>query len=402
MKKILFISNTANFAKFNRHFMKWCFEQGWQVDYCAPDDEHITDYCNEHIVLSIPRNPFHVIQLYKCVKQLKAIINKEQYDIVHCHSPAGGVLGRLASRIARKKIGTKVIYTAHGFHFFHGVRLINWLVYYPVEWILSFITDILITINLEDYQRAIKHMHSKEIYKFDGIGCNPDVFSPVRSREEKQDLRAWGHFDRSSFILLYTAEFIPRKNHALLFKILPELKQKIPNLHLVLAGKGELLEYYKNYAQSHNMADYVSFIGYTNDMQYYCKISDVLVMPSHQEGLPISMVEAVLTGLPVVASNIRGHVDIISDYKNGYLCNIKKPKSFVDAIYRLYTHPALCRALTGYNKDFAEKYSVDVAVEKMGYIYNSCIYAYKDLHPDTRKDDPEYVYKVSVLQPVFN
>lgn len=154
MNKILFLSNTANFSKFNRPFMRWFKEQGWQVDYCSAGEENILD-CDNQFSIDIARSPFSVKNL-QGLRQLKDILASGNYQILHCHTPMGGVLGRLAAYRLRKQGKIKVIYTAHGFHFYTGAPLINWLLYYPMEKLLSQWTDVIITINEEDYERAKK------------------------------------------------------------------------------------------------------------------------------------------------------------------------------------------------------------------------------------------------------
>lgn len=154
MNKILFLSNTANFSKFNRPFMRWFKEQGWQVDYCSAGEENILD-CDNQFSIDIARSPFSFKNL-QGLRQLKGILASGNYQILHCHTPMGGVLGRLAAYQLRKEGKIKVIYTAHGFHFYTGAPLINWLLYYPMEKLLSQWTDVIITINEEDYERAKK------------------------------------------------------------------------------------------------------------------------------------------------------------------------------------------------------------------------------------------------------
>lgn len=154
MNKILFLSNTANFSKFNRPFMRWFKEQGWQVDYCSAGEENILD-CDNQFSIDIARSPFSVKNL-QGLRQLKDILASGNYQILHCHTPMGGVLGRLAAYRLRKQGKIKVIYTAHGFHFYTGAPLINWLLYYPMEKLLAQWTDVIITINEEDYERAKK------------------------------------------------------------------------------------------------------------------------------------------------------------------------------------------------------------------------------------------------------
>lgn len=213
--------------------------------------------------------------------------------------------------------------------------------------------------------------HSK-IYKIDGVGINLEKYYPVKSEEEKNGLRMQNGFFVDDFILIYTAEFIPRKNHRLLFDILPGLKAKIPNLKVILCGKGELLEYYKDFAAQNKM-DYVTFTGYTKNVADYCRISDVLVMPSHQEGLPLSMIESIATGLSVVASKIRGHTDVIEDCVNGFLFDENDSEGFSKAIILLYKNPSLRTEMGKRNAIEAQKYSVDIAVSNMSEIYSSLI-----------------------------
>lgn len=152
MKKILFLSNTANFSKFNRPYMRWFKEQGWQVDYCSAGEENVLD-CDNQYSIPIERSPFS-LKNFKALKQLKELLRNNEYDILHCHTPMGGVIGRLAAKRLWKTGKIKVIYTAHGFHFYKGAPFINWIIYYPIEKWLSHFTDIIVTINEEDYEKA--------------------------------------------------------------------------------------------------------------------------------------------------------------------------------------------------------------------------------------------------------
>jgi glycosyltransferase EpsD len=147
MPKILFVSNTANFSKFNRPFMRWFKQQGWQVDYVSAGEETVLD-CDKQYAICMTRTPFDLRNI-KAYKELKKIL-LNNYDIIHCHTPMGGVLTRLAAR----KSKAKIIYTSHGFHFYKGSPLLNWVIYYQVEKFLLKYTDCLVTINQEDYYLA--------------------------------------------------------------------------------------------------------------------------------------------------------------------------------------------------------------------------------------------------------
>ncbi len=152
MKKVLFLSNTANFSKFNRPYMRWFKEQGWQVDYASAGEETVLD-CDNQYSISIARSPFSLKNL-RALKELKKLLSENHYDILHCHTPMGGVIGRLAAKKLWKEHKIKVIYTAHGFHFYKGAPLLNWLLYYPMEKWLAACTDVIVTINEEDYEKA--------------------------------------------------------------------------------------------------------------------------------------------------------------------------------------------------------------------------------------------------------
>ena len=156
MKKVLFLSNTANFSKFDRPYMRWFKERGWQVDYCSLGEERVLD-CDNQYSICIARSPFSFKNL-RGLRELKKLLSENQYDILHCHTPMGGVIGRIAAKKLWKEGKIKVIYTAHGFHFYKGAPLLNWLVYFPIEWVCSFFTDTLITINQEDYTFAKKQV----------------------------------------------------------------------------------------------------------------------------------------------------------------------------------------------------------------------------------------------------
>jgi len=147
--KVLFVSNTANFSKFNRPFMRWFRERGWQVDYASAGEEEVAD-CDNQFAVTMSRGPFSLRNI-GAYWQLKAIL-RNNYDIVHCHTPMGGCIARLAAR----GTAAKIVYTAHGFHFYRGAPLLNWLLFYPVEKRLVKYTDCLITINEEDYDTAKK------------------------------------------------------------------------------------------------------------------------------------------------------------------------------------------------------------------------------------------------------
>jgi glycosyltransferase EpsD len=213
-----------------------------------------------------------------------------------------------------------------------------------------------------------KNSRCRRLFHIDGVGVDVKRFHPVAARE-KNRLRETFGFGAGDFIILYTAEFIPRKNHAFLLQQVPMLLQSIPELKLLLAGKGELLEACKETAADLWIAEIVHFLGYRDDVEILCQIADLYVSPSRQEGLAVSNLEAMACGLPLACSRIRGATDIITEGRNGFLFDLNDPKKMVDLIITLYKNADLRETIARNNVAGAQRFSVDTAVAKMADIY---------------------------------
>jgi len=362
MSRILYISNTANFSKFNRPFMRWFREQGWQVDYVSAGEEPILD-CDNQYAISIERSPY-TFRNFKAYKELKKIL-LNGYDIIHCHTPMGGFLGRLAAKNIRAK--AKIIYTAHGFHFYKGAPLLNWLIYYPIEKYLAKYTHMLITINEEDYSIAKKKFTScRNIHKIDGVGVDLDRFKPYNN---KKQLRKDFGINETDFVILYIAEFTARKNHRLLINSLEKIREKVKTLKVIFVGTGPLLEKYENRIKAAGLSETVLFWGYRNDIEKICNIADVAVSPSKQEGLPIGIVECLASGLPVVCSRIRGHIDVIKHGINGLLFSNKD--EMIEDILKIYNSKSLAEELSINAREASKQYNRELIMRKMTEIYKN-------------------------------
>ncbi|MCR5517713.1 MAG: glycosyltransferase family 4 protein [Lachnospiraceae bacterium] len=253
--------------------------------------------------IPIPRslNPAYVLRAYKDVKK---IVSTEHYNLIHCHSPIGGVILRQAAKPERKK-GTKVIYTAHGFHFCDGAPVMNWLIYYPIEKYYSRYTDVLITINKEDYRRAVKKLHAKKTVYVPGIGVDTDKYVA----RESARIRIRKEFDikDSDIMLLSVGEFNKNKNH----KAVIEAIKGIDNLTYVIVGKSEKEQELQ--LQASKCGVNLKLAGFRNDVADFYSAADVYVLPSFREGLNVSLMEAMASGLPVACGRIRGNTDLIKE-----------------------------------------------------------------------------------------
>ncbi len=366
MKKILFLSNTANFSKFNRPFMRWFTEQGWQVDYCSAGEEKVYDCVNQYSI-SIARSPFSLKNI-KAYKELKKILEENHYEILHCHTPMGGVIGRLAAKKLWREGKIKVIYTAHGFHFYKGAPLLNWILYYSMEKWLCHYEDTLVTINNEDFERTKKWGRT---YKIDGVGVNLSRFHSC-SKEEKIIFRKELGFSANDFIITVVAECNKNKNQIMLVRNIDKLNTFIPNLKVLLIGK-ETLPIVRKYVTENLLFDTVQFLGYRNDVEKLTMISDIAFSASLREGLPVNIIEAMACGIPVVCSNNRGHRSLIKDGETGFIFNSKSDKEMIEAIRKLKENPVLREQMAERNIEESKKYSVDIAINNMAIIYEELI-----------------------------
>ncbi len=362
-KKILFTSHTANFSKFNRPLMRMLKEQGNEVHYASAGEEEVLD-CDKHFTIPFARSPLKLDNL-KAIRQLRSLIEKEKYDLIHTHTPMGSVVTRLAARGARKNYGTKLIYTAHGFHFFKGAPLLNWAIYYPIEKSLARYTDTLITINSEDFSRA-KRNFTTQVEYITGVGVDIERFQSVSATKKKQLRKEYG-FAADDFILIYIAELNGNKNQAFLIKQMEVLKAKIPSIKLIFCGIGSSEATYKKLVNTLDLNDEIKFLGYRKDVDCLLALSDIAVSSSKREGLGVNLIEAMAVGLPLVASHNRGHRDLITSELNGYL--FISGEDFIEFVVRLYRDKERVKKIRKHNLSTVSKYSVPASVTTMQNIY---------------------------------
>ena len=342
-KKVLFVATVVktHMMQFHIPYLKMFQEMGWETavasknDYENPDDCQIP-YCDTYYNIPFERLPWKPknIQSYK---MLKKIIDEGNYDLIHCHTPVGAMIARLAALAARKK-GTKVIYTAHGFHFFKGAPLMNWLLFYPAEWLLAPVTDVLITINKEDHARALKQLHAKRIEYVPGVGIHTEKFREQNvDRLEKRSSLGYGSDD---LLALTVAEMTPNKNHITILKALALLKdrEEFQHIHYLICGRGEMWASLEESARELGISDHVNFLGYRTDAPELYKASDLFLFVTFREGLSVALMEAMSSGMPIVAAKIRGNTDLIDDGVSGVFSE-NSPEAVAEHILAMYRDP---------------------------------------------------------------
>lgn len=388
-KKVLFVATKdIHFDAFHLPTFKWFKENGYKIHTAAVGDLNLPFVDQRHDI-PIQRSPFSLKNI-AAYQELKKIMDQHSYQIIHCHTPMGGVLSRLAARNTRLK-GTKVLYTAHGFHFCKGSPLINWMMYYPIEKSLAHMTDCLITINHEDYQLAkdrkfkavtIKHVH--------GVGVDNERFHPI-SAFSKAVLRSEQGYKDETFILFYAAEFNKNKNQQLLIRALSSIKEQIPQAKLLLAGTGPLLEECKRTAARLGVDQMVDFLGFRKDINRLLKISDLAVASSLREGLPVNIMEAMSCGLPVIATENRGHLELLQHEKNGYLIPSEDEKQFSSRILELYRSKEQRESMGKSSKEIINaSYTLEQVRAELNQIYTGYMVG------DADEDPGKKYYRTSI------
>ena len=343
-KNILILTTTNEFlGKFERENVRILKRMGYCVHYAANMDEphYISD--QERIrkmgvmvhSIAIVRSPYMVKENRKALCQLLELIEKYQIQIIHCHTPVGGLLGRLAGKFYKKRRLT-VIYTAHGFHFYKGAPPLNWLVYYKVEKRLARYTDILIVINREDYEAAKKFRlrDSGCLYQIPGVGLDRKRFSPLSDKEKSENRKKFG-IPQDAFFLISIGELNENKNHKIMLEALAKMREKkkdISKIHYVICGDGFFREQLKNQIKEHKLEEHVFLFGHRKKIPEILGCADASVFPSKREGLGMAGLESLSMGIPVIASDNRGTREYMKHKRNGYICRYDDVDGFIKGV----------------------------------------------------------------------
>ncbi|WP_404445986.1 glycosyltransferase family 4 protein [Sutcliffiella horikoshii] len=366
--KILYVTTVSNTVNaFLIPHIKMLFNQGHHVDVAfnivQDVDSRLIDLgCKVH-KLEFERSPMKK-QNYSAYKKLKKIISDEEYDIVHTHTPVASASARLA---CRKMDNVKVVYTAHGFHFYKGAPILNWILYYPVERLLSRYTDVLITINTEDYERAKGSFNSRTVEYLPGVGL--EFRKLIEIDVDKSEKRREIGVPDDSLLILSVGELNKNKNHESIIKAMARLHTN--NIYYVICGQGPMESHLKELSNELGIEKRIKFLGYRNDIYDLCSITDIFAFPSFREGLSVALMEAMASGLPIVCSDIRGNSDLIEHNKGGYLLKMNDIENYVSAIQELYKSKKLRSEYGKYNLKRIEKYSIENVLKKLEKIYQN-------------------------------
>lgn len=326
-------------------------------------ENKLSQYVRHIYKVSLQRSPLSKNNI-NGYHEMQQIINNGKYDFIWTNEPVMSVVTRLAARQARKQ-GTKLIYMAHGFHFFNGAPKLNWMIYYPIERIMAHHADMICTVNTEDFARA-RHFNVKKVSYIHGIGINTARLS---ENAFTNNIRHELDIPDNAFIILSVGELNKNKNQSTIIKAISVLDN--PNIHYILCGKGAEEKNLKLLANNLGISGQVHFLGYRKDVVNICAQADIYVMPSYREGLPVSSLEAMYCGLPLITSNIRGLTDVNKENINGLLCSPNDHKGFASAIRQLIGNPDLRKKLGDKNRSDVIPYTIDNTLHEVEALFST-------------------------------
>ena len=381
-KKVLIVVSVISFIEwFNKENVDYLNKsKGCELhiacnfDYLEDTDEERTKTYVEKIKcegvilhnIHFARSPISFQNIY-CYKQLKEIIDDNNFDLIHVHTPTVSILTRLASCKARKR-GTIVMYTCHGFHFHNAAPKKNWLMFYPMEKLMSRFCDYIVTINKEDFNRA-QTFHAPNVRYIPGVGVNINKIKDCRI-DRKGYKRNIG-VPEDCVLVLSIGEMIERKNHEVIVRALAKVHNQ--NVYYAICGKGPLKEYLEQLANELGVGERVKFLGFRRDIPELCNTADISAFPSKIEGLGLAGIEAMAAGVPLVSSDVHGILDYVIDGKTGYALNPEDVDGFAKAISTLTNDENLRKEMADNCWNAVAPFNIDYALRAMWNIYDEIL-----------------------------
>lgn len=359
MKKLLITSTELMMIQFLVPHVKYLSENGFRVEIACSDVggrmedvrnalEGVVDAIHVLCLERSPVNPRNILGY----QDMRKLLHENHYDVIWTNEPVMGVVTRLAANKYRRK-GTKVVYMVHGFHFYKGSGLASWLMYCPIETIMSRCMDTLVTINWEDYHWAETHLRVPRLEHIDGIGVDFSRLCDADCRDAKREELG---IAPDELMILSVGELQTRKNHEVMIRAVAKLNN--PKVRYMICGRGELLESLQKLAEELGIRDRVSFLGYRKDVPQIMRAADIYAHPSKREGLGLASLEAMACGLPLVTSNVQGIPDYVENGFTGFMCDPTDVDGFAEHLRLLIRDKVLREQISATNLQQSERYAV--------------------------------------------
>ncbi|MCM3788901.1 glycosyltransferase family 4 protein [Domibacillus indicus] len=368
MKNVLFIASVYDhLAAFHKPFIKLLQDMGYSVHAAASPSmgrkEEISDLGVSCHDISFDRSPLSLDNM-RALKLLKKLFKGYSFDLVHVHTPVAALLTRMALRKRKKE---KVLYTAHGFHFYEGASKLNWLLYYNAEKMSVKWTDGILVMNNEDYSNALKLGYKEDkLFMVHGVGVGSKLLTDheLNVQKIKEELNIEPHQKIISFV----AELNNNKNHQYLLRNWKNILKKCPNVMLLILGKGNKESELKAYVEDEKLKN-IQFLGYRNDVHFILSMSEVATLLSKREGLPKSLMEAMSQGVPCVVTDIRGSRDLIKNNENGYVVPLNNDETLINAFIKILQNDQLRDKMSKKSIELVEPYLMSNVLKEYEFIY---------------------------------
>lgn len=370
--KILFVASVyRHFTTFHIPYMKYLQSRGYDIYAAAANDElrknELTKMGFTCVDVPFTRIPFSRANL-EAHSILKTLFKKTSFNLVHVHTPVAALLTRIAFRYSSSG---EMIYTAHGFHFYKGASFLNWLIYYPLERLAAYWTDHLITINEEDYERALKMgFRENSVHYVHGVGVEP-VENPS-SEEDKKILKHRLGISKNAVVISYVAEINQNKNHIFLLRNWKKIKDRSPRASLLIIGDGELRYKIEKYVKEHSLKD-IHILGFRHDITELLGITDIVSLLSHREGLPKSIMEAMASSIPCIVSDTRGLRDLITSNESGFVIPQGNDELLVESFVTLLNSDKLRKTMSVTAFSSVEPFRIENVLKEYIEIYNDVL-----------------------------
>lgn len=336
LKRVLYVTTVSRTINaFLIPHIEMLLENGYEV-HCAcsidkPIDEELLNKGVKVFEVPFSRNPLGIGNI-KAFEKLSELQRLYSYDIVHVHTPIASIYGRLL-KVNYHNI--KTIYTAHGYHFLKGGSKLGWLLYYPIEKAMAKLSDAVININSEDYEITKNKLKPKKCYFINGVGIDLKKYKKL-SEDKISTIKESLGLKANDFVVLMIAELNKNKNHMQVINAMEYLKDKYPNIKLLCAGDGNYITYLSEQIISKDLQNNIFMLGCRRDVNNLINISDIGILVSYREGLPINLVKFMVYGRKIIATNIRGCRDIVCNESVGTLVEVGNANATADAIENYY------------------------------------------------------------------
>ena len=366
-KKVLMTASVyTHIGHFHLPYLRRFRELGWETHIACSGLPAETDGCDRAFEIPFEKN-MGSLSNFRAAAMLRRIVREERYDLVITHTSLASFFTRLAVKGLRKR--PAVVNVVHGYLFDDDTRAGRRLLLLGAEKLTAGVTDLLLTMNRWDYEEAAARRLGRRVLQIPGMGVDFRRFEDT-APEAREKLRGQLGIPADAVVLFFAGEFSARKSQQVLIRALGLLPE---TCCLVLAGTGDLLPRCREDAESLGLSSRVFFPGYVRELPAWYRMADIAVSASRSEGLPFNVMEAMYMGLPVVASAVKGHADLVAEGETGFLYPYGDAEACAACVRRLAADAAMREAFGKRARLRAGTYDLETVLPKVMEAYLSAV-----------------------------